>query len=58
MQKSHSRSLATKGKSDMAMVKGVEKVKILGMCAREAGAQNHMETREWVEKWPQEPGLP
>ena len=28
------------------------------VCAREAGAQDHMETREWVEKRPQEPGLP
>ena len=42
----------------MAIVRRVEKVKILGMCAREAGAQDHVETREWVEKRPQEPGLP
>ena len=32
MQKCHSRSLATKAKSGMAIVRGVEKVKILG-CA-------------------------
>lgn len=29
MQKFHSRSLATKGKSDVAIVKGVQTVKIL-----------------------------